>query len=233
MKNKCISIIIPTFNEKKNIENLVNWLVKYGEGALKEVIVVDAASSTDEIESLILPSIVSIVKSNYTARSSQFIQGAQLAQGAILYFLHADTLPPKTYGVNIVKMFERGVDFGMFSYRFDKSKWNLNFNGWMTQWKAFYTGGGDQGLFIFKEKYEAIGGFDKNKIIMEDYDLFWRLKKSKYTYQILKHDAIVSARKYDKNSSLKINLVNFVVLWWFRFGGNQEKIKDFYTKNIH
>ncbi|MFD1553567.1 glycosyl transferase [Putridiphycobacter roseus] len=232
MKNNCISIIIPTYNEKNNIVDLVNYLLEQNEGELKEILIMDAEKSTDQIEKIPFPAIVQIAKCDCTSRAAQFIHGASLAKGTVLYFLHADTRPPKNYLQLILGMFEKGYDFGMFKYKFDQDKWYLRFNGWMTQWKAFYTGGGDQGLFIIKEQYHKVGGFDSTKLIMEDYDLFWRLKKAKYAYQILKDNAIVSARKYDKNASFKVNLVNLVVLWWFKFGGNQAKIKAFYNKHI-
>ena len=120
----------------------------------------------------------------------------------------------------------------MFKYQFDQNNWSLKFNGWMTQWRGFYTGGGDQGLFLKRTVFNSINGFDTSLDIMEDYDIFWRLKKAKYNYQIVKSPAIVSARKHLNNSTLKVNIVNLVTLIGFKVNGNAKSWSKFYARII-
>ncbi len=232
MKQKGLSIIIPTFNERPNIQKLVDFLIYNGNEKLIEILIVNAKNSNDNIEALNLPDVVKIINSNEACRSKQLQLGANVSNGDFLYFLHADTFPPKNYIHHIFNSLGH-YNFGMFSYRFDVKRWNLRFNGWMTQWKGFYTGGGDQGLFIRKIDFQNVNGFNQSLSIMEDYDLFWRLKKEKFKFEIINDPAIVSARKYQKNSAFKINLINLITLLGFKWTGNFKRWSKFYKRHIN
>ncbi|MFK8045920.1 MAG: glycosyltransferase [Crocinitomicaceae bacterium] len=231
MAKNQLSIIIPVFNEREKITVLIDFLLNHESYRLLEIIVVDAKKSTDNLDELKLNEKVKLISSSETCRAAQLQIGAEASKGDVLYFLHADTFPPSDYISRLYScLLEK--DFGMFSYHFDRKEWNFRFNAWMTQWKAFYTGGGDQGLFLSKGIFEQVGGFDTNLSVMEDYDLFWRLKKHKMKYQIVKSPATVSARKYEKNSGFKINMVNLITLLGFKWWGNNEKWAKFYKKHI-
>jgi len=231
MREKQLSIIIPLYNERERIINLVDFLLQHQPENLTEIILVDANQSTDNIHELDFPEKVKLIKATGTNRAVQLHTGALKSKGTVLYFLHADTFPPKDYANRIFNCL-KNRDFGMFNYQFDRTEWNFRFNAWMTQWKAFYTGGGDQGMFLKKSTYEKIGGFDIKLSIMEDYDLFWRLKKQKMKYQIVKSPATVSARKYEKNNVFKVNVINLITLLGFKWSGNAVKWGQFYKKHI-
>jgi GT2 family glycosyltransferase len=231
MNNNQLSIVIPTYNERERIEKLIDFLLANDSKKLLEIIIVNAKESEDKLKDITIPPKVQVINSEMTCRAKQLQLGSELSKGGIIYFLHADTFPPKRYIEHIFKSTEV-CDFGMFNYQFDEKKWNLKFNGWMTQWKGFYTGGGDQGLFIKNEAFNKVKGFDTDLIVMEDYDLFWKLKKARLRYKIIKDPAMVSARKYHKNNSLKVNLVNLVALIGFRFTGNSVKWGAFYKRYI-
>ena len=229
-KNR-LSIIIPAYNERKRIPPLIEFLVLNGANCDLEIIIVNAKHSTDDIDELELPKCARIISGETTNRATQLQLGADQSTGDILYFLHADTFPPKNYANQILKSLIK-YDIGMFNYTFDIKKWNLRFNGWMTQWKGFYTGGGDQGLFLKRKNFFLAGGFDCKLTIMEDYDLFWRLKKQRLSYKIVKGPAIVSARKYNKNRGIKVNMVNLVTLIGFKLTRNNAKWTAFYQRHI-
>ncbi len=95
-----------------------------------------------------------------------------------------------------------------------------------------FTGGGDQGLFIQKATYLKAEGFDTSLAIMEDFDLYWRLRRKGIPFAIIQEDSIVSARKYERNSYLKVQLVNLITIVGFKWGRSPEKLKKFYCRML-
>lgn len=224
-----ISLIIPTYNEAQRIVPLVRYLKAQGQKYLLEIIVADAAASTDNTLERLKP-IDGVVafRADDTRRSQQLNQAAAKARGDILYFVHADTQPPASFASDIQCTLEKGNDFGLFSYQFDSSSWLLRVNSRTTKYENIFTGGGDQTLFLRRELFEKMGGFRSDLVIMEDFDLFWRLRKAGYRYTIVDNPCLVSARKYNGNGYLKVNLVNLCTFSLFKLGFCQYRLKRFY-----
>ncbi len=87
--------------------------------------------------------------------------------------------------------------------------------GFFTRFNWFYTGGGDQTLFICRDLFQAKKGFNTNYVIMEDFELSTRLIKEKL-FVVLPQKATVSARKYEKNSFFRVNKANARALKMFK-----------------
>jgi len=103
-----ISVIIPTYNEAKNIKATIQTLRLNDENNLiKEIIIADG-SSTDDTVSIAESEGVKVVISPRKGRSAQMNFGAFNAKGEIFYFLHADTIPPKNFTKDIVNLIEQG-----------------------------------------------------------------------------------------------------------------------------
>ena len=95
-----------------------------------------------------------------------------------------------------------------------------------------FTGGGDQCLFIKKQVFEAVGEYNENQVLMEDFEFFKRMKKNKVPYTIIKNDLVVSARKYECNSYLRVNLSNLLLVLLFKLGYPGDKLKILHNKLI-
>ncbi len=227
-----LSIVIPTLNEEKNIATLVPYLWQYGGQGNVEIIIVDAVKSKDNGDKIAQHHGAKVIKSEVCCRAVQLNLGAQHAQGDILYFIHADVIPTKTYYEDIIKAIQKGKDWGFFSYQFNSKKWLLRFNAYYTRFNGLFSGGGDQTLFIKKSIFHQIGRFREDYKIMEDFELTRRLKAQQFPFCIIKKDVIVSARKYEKNNYFKVNLVNFWVFLLFLRGDSQDKIIQIYKKWI-
>ena len=107
--NKKITVIIPTLNEAKNIGSLIQHLQKFGNDDLAEIIVCDASSEDDT--AIIAKEYGAKTLSIKTAsRAQQMNTGAKIAQGNILYFVHADTKPPKSFAKDIINIIAKGHD---------------------------------------------------------------------------------------------------------------------------
>jgi rSAM/selenodomain-associated transferase 2 len=230
MINPRLSIIIPTYNECENINPLLEHL--HAEREDVEVIVVDSAGSTDGTLNAICYDKVVKLQSAHSSRAIQMDEGARLAKADTLYFVHADTRPPQNYMEHIESALNDNSDFGLFSYRFDSSSRLLAINSSFTRKDGVFAGGGDQSFFIRKATYHAHGGFDTSLPIMEDFDFYWRLKEAKVPFKIIPEDTLVSARKYEKNSYIKVQLVNLVTLLGFKYGRDPVKLKRFYMRAL-
>jgi len=66
---------------------------------------------------------------------------------------------------------------------------------------------------------------------MEDFEFTKRLRKIS-NYKILKNKALVSARKYECNSFLRVNIANLIALIMFKIDMEPIRIKSLYKKLI-
>ena len=152
-------------------------------------------------------------------------EASKIANGDVLVFLHADVKPPKSFLNDIQKTINSGYDAGVFSYKFDRENFFLKINASFTGKDSIFTGGGDQCLFIRKSVFENLGRFNEEQVLMEDFEFFKRMKKSKVPYTIIQNDLIVSARKYEKNSYVRVNLSNLLLVTLFNLGYPGNKLK--------
>ena len=222
-----ISVIIPAHNEQKNLEELLPLLILLREGSSVEILVSLSAESTEDLSPFEHDKALRVVRcTEKKGRAIQMNFAAKMTKGNVLVFLHADVRPPKDFFNDITETIGQGYDAGFFSYCFDKKDFFLKINASFTAKDGFFTGGGDQCLFIKKEVFEGLGRFDENQVLMEDFELFQRMKKNKVRYKIVDNDLTVSARKYKTNSYLRINLTNFLLLVLFRLGCPASKLKS-------
>ena len=223
-----VSVIIPTLNEASNIVRLLGHLRAYAREQDCEFLVVDAGS-TDNTMELASQAGATVLHSPRKGRATQMNYGADLANGELLYFIHADTLPPKGYLQHIYQALEEGYPVGCFQYRFDSNKWLLKINAWCTRLDRSWCRGGDQSLYISKENFEKLGGFREDYCIMEDFEFIERARQH-FKFKIMPAKMLVSARKYDTNAYLRVQVANLIVFNMYRFGASQEKMQKTYQR---
>ena len=232
MLKRGVSIVIPTLNEQVKIGLLLDHLASLHSFDSLEVIVVDSSDSADNIASLVKSYGALYMKSVKGGRGAQLSQGAEHAQGDVLCFLHADVLPAAGFVESLLAALDEGIDFGYFSYRFDKPSLLLKFNAWWTQFKGFFTGGGDQLLFIKREVYFQSGGYNTEQEFMEDFEFHRRLVEQGYKFSIIHKPSTVSARKYEHHSYWKVNYMNITTLFNFKRGKEPSKLKERYQRAL-
>lgn len=226
-----ISIIIPTFNEADNIGKLINYLKKNDGNNLTEIIIADAGS-TDNTSEIAVRGGAKVLACPDRGRAVQMNYGASFAGAEILYFVHADCLPPESFFNEIIHAIQNGFEFGRYRTKFDSNKKLLKINGWFTRFDWFICYGGDQTLFITKKLFKKIGGFNNYMMIMEDFDIVQRGKQFA-KYKIIKKDVLISARKYDNNSWLKVQLANRTILSMYKNGATQIDMVKKYTESLN
>ncbi|MHB1921496.1 MAG: TIGR04283 family arsenosugar biosynthesis glycosyltransferase [Chitinophagaceae bacterium] len=226
-----ISIIIPTYNEKDNIEKLIHYFQPFLDKGLTEIIVSDGGSQDHTLE-ISARTGVKAVLSPQKGRAGQMNWGASMAQGDILYFVHADCLPPSTFVEDIQEAIWEGFPAGCYRFRFDSKKKILRINEFFTRFNRLFFRGGDQTLFITRTLFELIKGFREEMIIMEDYDLIRRIQEIS-PFRIIPKNVIVSSRKYDTNSWLRVQLANLTVVLMYQWGCSQQKLTSTYKRLLN
>lgn len=223
-----ISIVIPTYNEEDHIADLLKYLEKHGPPEL-EILVVDGKSTDDTVQE-VRKAGFRCLESPTKGRGAQMNYGAANTSGELLYFVHADTLPPKSYASDITRAVQMGHESGCYRFSFNSDNLMLKINSWFTRFDVLMCRGGDQSLFILRSVFEKMNGF-KNYDIMEDFEFIRRLR-NRNTFTIIPKSVQVSARKYHNNHYLKVNLVNLVIFTMFQLGVSQKTMVHAYTKLI-
>jgi rSAM/selenodomain-associated transferase 2 len=225
-----ISVVIPTWNEGRTIGSLVKFIKDNGGDSIAEIIVSDAESNDNTI--VAAKDAGAIVVANVTKnRALQMNGGAALATGEILYFIHADVKLIHSFASDILESVKNGFSAGCYRYVFDSTSLMLRINGYCTRFSGIMCRGGDQTLFVTRSAFEDVKGFNPFYSIMEDYDLILRIRK-KYRFRIIAKNITVSARKYENNSWLRVQLANLSVFMMFFLKRSPEKMKAFYSRAL-
>jgi rSAM/selenodomain-associated transferase 2 len=224
-----ISIIIPTFNEQESISTLIGYLKNNSPTGL-EVIVVDGGS-TDETVKIAEKAGAIVESSPKKGRSRQMNIGATISTNDILYFLHADTIPPSSFYYDIISAIEQGNASGCYRLSFDNNHPLLTFYSWFTKFNMDIFRFGDQSLFVSKRVFELVDGFDEELIVMEDQEIVKAIKKES-NFLIFNKSVITSARKYEKIGIIKLQLIFTAIIAMYYAGIDQQKIARFYSRAI-
>jgi|TARA_R110000737_G_scaffold202403_1_gene221642 rSAM/selenodomain-associated transferase 2 len=226
-----MSIIIPVLNEEILLPRLLNYLRLNDPDKHCEIIVVDANSEDNSLK-IAEEKCDVVISTSIRSRAHQMNLGANAAKSKLLYFVHADVLPPSNFLKEVAENHEKGSKIGCFRQKFEGNRPLLRINAFFTRFDKIWCRGGDQTLFVCKELFDALGGFKEEYSIMEEYDFMKRAREI-VPFKILKESTTVSIRKYRTNSWLKIQLVNSKAIRLFKKGVRPEEIREFYNKSLN
>lgn len=226
-----ISIIIPAYNEAGHIGPTVRRLWQLDEGQyIQEIIVADGGSgdaTCKEAEAAGARALACPRK----GRAAQMNYGASAARSRVLYFLHADSIPPPGFAQAIQAALEQGYACGCYRLRFDHRHWFLQANSWFTRFDVNAVRFGDQSLFVTREVFEQSGGFREDLLMMEDQEIIHRLKKWG-RFRVMKSAVTTSARKYLDNGIYRMQAIFFRIWFLYYLGYPQERLLKLYRKLI-
>ena len=196
-----ISIIVPTLNEASAIERTLASLQELqGE---KEILVVDGGS-TDDTTTLAQQRGVRVLP-GARGRGTQLHAGALQSRGDVLWFVHADTLPPRHALQEIVAALrDPKVLAGNFALQFEGgSRAARQLTAIYPTLRCLNLCYGDSGIFVRREAYERIGGF-RALALFEDLDLLKRLRRAG-CFVHLPCAIVTSSRRFENR--------NFALMW--------------------
>lgn len=197
-----LSIIIPTLNERGNLERLLGEITSQAEPA--EIVVADGGSD-DGTDAVARAAEVSLVRCA-RGRGRQLAAAAAAAQGDILLFLHADSQLGAGALTAIRQALAARPDAvgGNFRILFDGDQ---RFDRWLERAYAWWRGHGiyygDSGIFVRRAIHDAIGGM-RPIALMEDYDFVRRLERAGPTLCIAEPPLLTSSRKFRRRNKLAV-----------------------------
>jgi len=231
-----ISIIVPVLNEVETIEVLIAHISENSsKDNITEILVVDGGSIDGTKE------VVLGLSESYSfkigclvsekGRAKQMNSGAREATGTILYFLHADSLPPKDFDTDILSEVKKGSLAGCFRMKFDSKHPLLIFSQWFTRFNFKFCRGGDQSLFITKKLFTSLNGYNEDYIIYEDCELTNRIYEG-FNFKILPTHIITSARKYSEKGAWNLQY-HFTMIHLKKWkGATPQELYDYYVRHI-
>ncbi|TAI48020.1 TIGR04283 family arsenosugar biosynthesis glycosyltransferase [Flagellimonas allohymeniacidonis] len=225
-----ISIIIPVLNEEAGLGKVLEHLGQTSDqDFIAEIICVDGGSRDETIK--IATKNKATVISSKKGRARQMNTGAKHATGEILYFLHADTFPPKHFDRIVLKAIGEGYQSGCFRMKFDSKNPILRFFAWLSRINHSLCRGGDQSLFIKKELFEKTQGFNEQYLIYEDTEFIRRLYHHT-KFKVLPHHVITSARKYREKGWLRVQFHFGMIHVKNYLGAGPDELYRYYYKHL-
>lgn len=227
-----ISVVIPTYNEARCIEQTLQQLLQLECKSGYEVIVADGGSEDQTVE--IAVKYATVIESE-KGKAKQMNVAAKSAKGSVLFFAHADmTFAPNTLQAICDTVHKEGFDGGGFSNVFDRHNRRIKrlgrimnlriLNKEQSDRHVFY---GDNGIFVRKEVFQELGGF-KEIPIMEDYDFSIRMN-STYQVKLIKDPPLlVSARRHIETGFITTRFQWVLIKKLYLMGVSPERLAKWY-----
>lgn len=222
------SIIIPVLHESARINYLIKHLNELDSKNISEIIVVDGCEKKDTIKSVKDKNVKLITSKK--GRAKQMNEGAKIANGEILIFLHADTeLPPNAFG-KIDEFIKKGKCVaGAFKLLINSDRFIFKIISKLISIRSVITRVpyGDQAIFVRKDYFQQIGGF-RNIQLMEDIDLMKRIKRYGDRICIIPEHVCTSARRWEKEGILRCTFRNWMIRFLYYLGVSPSRLIKFY-----
>ncbi|MBI3598919.1 MAG: TIGR04283 family arsenosugar biosynthesis glycosyltransferase [Nitrospirae bacterium] len=237
-----ISVIIPIFNEEEMLpaflNQTANWLVH-------EIILVDG-NSNDQTQGILesfhrnpllcpLPQGVRKAMIGHRllvakkGRGNQMNEGAKVATGDVLLFLHADSIFPSDGFFEISKAMQNThLVGGAFRLKIQSTSLFFKFISMMANIRSSIFGlpYGDQGIFVRREIFSKIGGYPDFPL-MEDAEFIRQLKHEGMII-LLDQAVTTSARKWHKQGIVFTSLRNIILLLLYFMGVSPKQLVKWY-----
>ena len=222
-----LSVIIPALDEAAAITATLQALQPLRKRG-HEVIVVDGGSHDLTVD-LSRPLADRVIPAG-AGRANQMRAGAAVAAGSVLWFLHADTIPPPQADALILAALQQsGTGWGRFDVGFPQGRLLLHCVAWMMNQRSRLSGivTGDQGLFVTRRHYDSVGGFPEIPL-MEDIALSRALRRNGRPASI-HQPVITSPRRWLTHGVLRTILRMWALRLAYFLGVSPQRLATYYA----
>lgn len=241
-----LSIIIMARNEESNIATILGRIkTAASRPDLLEVVLVDSGCTDGTIAAAQKEEGNLPFRLAYTAasggRGPALDAGTTSAKGDIIFALHADCIVCDGFDDFIRAGLARPRVLGTaFRFTLDRDQLTESLPGGLVMEITVYIRAwllqlpfGDQGLAITAQKLREYGGWGGAAFpLMEDFQLVQKMRVDgalgRGHIQILEAPLLCSPRRWAKLGVWRVNLVNQLVMIWYRFGATAQELYDFY-----
>ena len=219
-----VSIIVPAFREGNNPARLARLF----DGSDEMELVFALAEGDSQTHVPPGANIKTVTASQ--GRSRQMNAGASAVTGDILLFLHADTrIVPESLDNVRMALSKPGVAGGAYRLKIASPRLSLKAISALANLRSgwFAMPYGDQAIFVKREVFKSVGGYEDIPI-MEDVRLIEALRKKGRVVMIDDY-AETSPRRWEKEGVLKATLRNIALITLFKLGVNPQRLARWYV----
>ena len=200
-----VDVVIPAFRDNAALALLLPRLTSDPGFASLRVVFGEA---DPEGEALCGRHAVEWLRAERVGRAAQMNAGAAKGAAEIIWFPHADTLPPPEARGIIEAAVAAGAEVGAFARRFEHPSRFLRASCRMADWRGRALGVflGDQGMFARRGFFERLGGFD-TEALYEDLDFSLRARRAKRRV-LLEPPVVSSGRRFVARGPVRQTLLD-------------------------
>jgi rSAM/selenodomain-associated transferase 2 len=220
-----VSVVIPVLNEA---EGIARMLMQLRQAGVWQSIVVDGGSDDDTVSLAHLHA--DVVLSSPRGRARQMNAGADVAEGEVLLFLHADTdLPREFLQLLTDALSDPRVVGGRFDVRLDAEGWPFRMIETLMNTRSRLTkiSTGDQAIFVRREVFQKMGGYPELEL-MEDIE-FSRGLKREGGIACLRERVTTSARRWQRDGITRTIVKMWILRLCHFFGVSTTRLRTHYA----
>lgn len=207
-----LSFVIPAYNEAAQIQEVLAAVSSAAAGHDHEIIVVNDASE-DATAQLAADAGATVIEVNKRQISAVRNAGAAVAVGDPIFFVDGDTFPDAKAVELALAALQDGADGGGAFFRFDDAplvpRMANSIGGRVARWLGICGG---CFLFVTREAFDAVGGFDEELFAAEEC-VFTRALRRRGRLVILRHAVTTSGRKLRQFSALGLIVIATKIAW--------------------
>ncbi len=219
------SVIVPVLNEAKEmvpcLENIRNCLPE------SEIIVVDGGSADGTAE--LAREWGARVVTHASTRGGQCHAGAEVAQGEVFIFLHADCrLEPDASRILEAEFLRKRRVVAKFSAQFNSPALGYRLRSRLGRMESIFTSFGDQGIVVSAASYRA-GNRIPDMRLFEDVEFFRRARKRGKVI-VLNATINLSTRRFDLKGNFRCFVKDGLLIFYYLLGMSHEKLYSLYYR---
>ena len=223
MQNPAISVVIPVLRDTAAATRLVGSIPAE---APVEVILVDGG---DDPALLALERHgVRIVRSA-PGRGNQMNAGAAASSADWIFFLHADSQLPAGWLDALLGVPAETLG-GWFRFALDARAWQARLVEWGVRWRVrlFRLPYGDQGIFVRRVTFQALGGYDPIPLL-EDVAFVRRLVAAGPVLEV-PLPLVTSARRWERDGWFSHSARNLAIITGYFAGLSPTRLSRWYER---